>query len=185
MASNKRPPAEKEKMLIRISELYIRGFSQYKIADTLTEEMDRRITRAMVKRDLDKLRTLWMESAIRNFDEAKAEQLAKLDAIESQAWEQWEKSCRQFKKTKIETSKGTKGEIKQAIETYEREGDPRYLQIILSAIDKRNKLLGLDAPLKVASTNKDGDDSENNGVIIVPAVANSVEEWLEQYKPKS
>lgn len=46
-------------------------------------------------------------------------------------------------------------------------------------------LVGAEAPKKIASTTKDGDDAPPTaGVIVVPAVANSVEEWLQEHGPK-
>lgn len=50
---------------------------------------------------------------------------------------------------------------------------------VLKVMERRAKLLGLDAPTKIRATDKDGDDAVG-GVFVVPAPAASVDEWLEQ-----
>lgn len=74
--------------------------------------------------------------------------------------------------------------ISQTLWTNVVKGDLKAIDRYIKVMQQRAKLLGLDAPLKVASTDKDGEDTES-GVIVVPAVAGSVEEWLNQYKPQS
>ena len=62
----------------------------------------------------------------------------------------------------------------QAVE----EGDLKAIDRILKLMERRAKLLGLDAPTKVAATTVDREDSPNTSVIVVPAVAGSINEWL-------
>lgn len=52
----------------------------------------------------------------------------------------------------------------------------------LKIAERRAKITGIDAPTKVAPTNKDGDDLEPaaSGLFIVPAEAASVDAWLAQ-----
>ncbi|MDM7860556.1 helix-turn-helix domain-containing protein [Alteromonas sp. ASW11-36] len=61
-------------------------------------------------------------------------------------------------------------------------GDLAAVDKAIKIIDQLSKLMNLYAPMKIAPTNVAGEDLPNSGVIVVPAVAGSVEEWLEQYK---
>lgn len=50
--------------------------------------------------------------------------------------------------------------------------------------DSITNLMGAAAPTKIASTTPDGEEQAPQGVVVVPAVAGSVEEWLQEYGPK-
>ncbi|MDO6466793.1 hypothetical protein [Neptunomonas phycophila] len=110
-----------------------------------------------IERDLRVIRDRWIKSAIRDFDQIRAEQLAKLDLIESQLWEQWQRSCETIIKTRKEKREATKFPgTNNTIEKIEQSGDPRYMMGILNIIERRCKLMGLDAPTKVAPTDPSG-----------------------------
>ena len=155
------PKRSKQQILldrIIISDLYMRGWPQGKITEHLSSresDLAPRIqySEDMIKRDLKSVRDGWLESSLRNFDEMRAEQLAKLDSQEAEAWREWQHSCEDYKK--IITGRSAKGEIDR-IETGTQTGDPRYLTIILSIVERRCRLLGLDLPRKVAPTTPDG-----------------------------
>lgn len=61
-------------------------------------------------------------------------------------------------------------------------GSTQHIEKVLKIMERRARLLGLDAPTKVAPTTKDGDDLEptTTGLFIVPAEAASVDAWLAQ-----
>ncbi len=101
--------------------------------------------------DLATIRKRWRESAQEDWLERVTNELAKLDAIESEAWSKWEKSQGQVKvRTEKEKPTGPETEVK----TSTCIGDPRFLEIVLSCSDRRRKMLGLDAPSKVEATIK-------------------------------
>lgn len=158
MASPKR---NKQQILldrIIISGLYMRGWPQGKIAEHLSSRESDFAPRIqysedMIKRDLKVIRDGWLESSLRNFGEMRAEQLAKLDTQEAEAWREWQRSCEDYKKKIMGTS--AQGKIDKT-ETGTQTGDPRYLNAILSIIERRCRLLGLDLPHKVAPTTPDG-----------------------------
>ncbi|MGR5323413.1 helix-turn-helix domain-containing protein [Vibrio sp. DNB22_17_1] len=69
---------------------------------------------------------------------------------------------------------------------------PLVLEGDLKAIDRlhrnnlqRQRLLGLSENTPLNESEKVGTPEEQHGVIIVPPVCDSVEEWLEQYAPKN
>lgn len=64
------------------------------------------------------------------------------------------------------------------------QGDMPAVDRVLKIMERRAKLYGLDAPTKLAATTPGGEEEAQRGVIIVPATAGSVEEWMEQYAPK-
>lgn len=142
------------------------------------------ISLATVKRELVKMEEQWRADAAGAIETAKARELAKLEQIERVAWAEWERSCEDYVKEKAEritfTMKEATADLQRAIdsapasiapdagntfetapklvtrETGGRIGDPKLLQIALAAHERRCKLLGLDAPSKVAPTDPTG-----------------------------
>ncbi|NWO06854.1 MAG: hypothetical protein HLX50_14515 [Alteromonadaceae bacterium] len=100
-----------------------------------------------VKYDLREVRKRWRQSSVRDFDAHREEQLARLDLMEASLWREWERSC-----GIPEAKKSKKSDLPP------QTGDPRYMTVMLNIIERRSKLLGLDAPTKLAPTNPDGDE---------------------------
>lgn len=81
------------------------------------------------------------------------EQLAILDKVERTAWEYLVRSSKDRKRISKVTGESTEKVSIEEKTTKTRESqraDPRYLQIILSVVEQRRKLLGLDAPVKIS-----------------------------------
>lgn len=133
--------------IARIAALYRQGWYQYEIAE------DVGVSTAQVSRDLDAIRKEWLDSSIRNFDESRAEELAKIDNLEREYWAAWEKSKSNYNKK----STKRKGKARDAAPDYMEQtdtevilmGDPRFLAGIQWCINKRCEILGLDAPKKL------------------------------------
>lgn len=138
----------------QIAERYLRGAYQTEIARELG------IDQSQVSRDLKAIRGLWLASAIRDFDAAKAEELARVDAVERAAWAAWERS-QSDKEASFEEqvddpipytdSEGkpqttTKTRKKTSLRREGQSGNPAFLHIILECVERRCKILGLDAP---------------------------------------
>lgn len=132
---------------------YLKGRYQVDIAFDLS------VSIATVKRDLAKIRQDWLISSLQNFDALKAEQLARIDTIEAEAWEMWSRSCELHVRTSVQNIEATKfpGRNTKTDRT-PGTGDPRYLQTALQCIERRCKLLGLNAPEKMAQTDSQGND---------------------------
>lgn len=111
---------KKQDRMLRVSELYIKGKTQYAIADELG------VCQGTVSLDLKDMRALWLEQRSGNINEVKMGELAKIDAVECNAWKSWEAS--------------TNGKLP--------DGDPKFLKVILDCISERCKLTGLYAPEK-------------------------------------
>lgn len=129
-----------------VAERYLRGEYQTAIADDLG------IDQAQVSRDLKALRDMWLSSAVRDFDAAKAQELAKIDEVERAAWTAWERSTKD-KEVSVHETDGTleektkKPKLKKAVLRKEgQSGNPAFLSTILTCIERRCSILGLDAP---------------------------------------
>lgn len=126
---------------------YLRGEYQTTIAQALG------IDQAQVSRDLKAIRGLWLASAIRDFDAAKAQELAKIDEVERAAWVAWERST-QNKEVATQESGGIDAKtkkpiLKKAVLRKEgQSGNPAFLNTVLTCIERRCKILGLDAPTR-------------------------------------
>ncbi len=106
--------------VLRLTELYLKGWSQRRIADELGT------THQLVYYHLKKIRAEWKAEALQNIDELQSRELAKLDKLESTYWEAWDRSF-----------------------AMNGAGKHDYLDGVMKAIDRRCKLLGLDAPVKL------------------------------------
>jgi hypothetical protein len=134
---------------VLISEMYLRHCSQWEIANKLG------LDQSTVSRELKRLQTEWKERAAQNMNEAKTLELARIDALEREAMAAWEKSKGSHreqltrsrglldgKDKKVKTVNAADMQIRQ----WESEGDPRYLAVALQCIERRCKILGVDAP---------------------------------------
>ncbi len=101
----------------------------------------RNIDTATVCRDIKAARAEWAEHRLLGIDELKANELAKLEAIELAAWQGWDRSCdvAQSKRTK------QRGTAAPETDTTERgqAGNPRFLELAIRCHEKRCELLGL------------------------------------------
>lgn len=160
MAAPKRTPFERERDLHLTTSLYLKGKTQAEIAD----ELD--VSREQIKYDLALIQKRWREDTAINLDEAKQKELARIDTLECTYWDAWERSLEERVKTRTEQSanggdddKGQKKTAKASVEKETLLGNPAYLSGVMSCIERRCKLLGLDAPSK--------NESQNSGAVTI------------------
>ena len=141
-------PARQETQRIKdqkaIAELRLKGLSQQAIAERLG------ISQPTVCRDLKVIHQEWQDSAKEDIGCIVARELAKLDMMETELWNEWQRSKLESQKKVVEerpTAKGGTGKILR-IETAGQTGDARYINALLGIQDRRAKLLGIDAPTK-------------------------------------
>ena len=120
-----------------IAKAYLKGRVQSEIAKELG------VTQACISRNLKAIRREWLKSSLVNFNEAVAKELAKVDNLERVYWEGWERSQ---KEALTRSSKIANGTIERTRKLEEKVGNPQFLQGVQWCIDKRCKLLDLDAP---------------------------------------
>lgn len=157
MASGPRFTAhEREAKIAECSALYLSGKLQNEIAELLE------VTQQQVSAYLKLLQKRWQVHAAEAIDARKARELARIDRVERETWEAWDIS-RQDAETHVARRKATTlnvldGESVILLPAEEREytltargqsGDPRFLQIVMSCIEMRLKIVGGFAPSKV------------------------------------
>lgn len=144
----RRTPEQRENDLVFCTDLFLRGYSYRQIADLLNQRnakmgLDYAIVPPMrVYKDLKQLLINWKREHEENIDLYITKELSKLDKIEAELWDAWERS-----KKRIVSKIRQSGLKTERSETFA--GNPHYLDLVLSVQQRRAKLLGLDAPVKV------------------------------------
>ncbi len=138
MASKKRTPIEREDDLRQIAMMYLQGKTQAAIGALLG------LSQKQISYDLADIRARWRKETTYNLDEHKAQELARLDAIERECWIAWEKS--KNNRVRIKRERDLTLDIPMSRLTREvekRDGNPAFLAGVMSCIQERCKLLGL------------------------------------------
>lgn len=144
MPGKRRSKSQLDRDRRQIASLYLRGWLQVDIAEKLG------ISQQTVSLDLKALHREWQRSAIADIDKAKARELAKIDNLEREYWVAWRRS-RKDAETITEKNRGEAedGKLIDPQRMFRRKGqagDPRFLQGIQWCIERRCKILGIDAP---------------------------------------
>lgn len=137
---------EREDVRLKIAELYLRGYRDFRqIAKVIGMPGPR------TRRDLEWVLRQWRIQQQALITYAKSEAIAKLDRLERQCWDDYERSKEDRTRTKnLNKTKGAQGDgaatVQEQTLSVEREastGDPRFLQIIQRCIQERNEIVGL------------------------------------------
>ncbi len=134
----------------QVADLYLKGSTQAQIARQLG------VAQSTVSADLKAIRREWRDSRIRDFDEAVAIELKKLEHLEREAWWGWERTQQPAESTKV-TQDGSGKKAEKTVK--QQQGNPRFLEQVHRCIAGRRTLLGLDAPTRIAPTSPDGRES--------------------------
>lgn len=146
----------------RVAALYLEGVPQYRIAKTIG------VCDAVVSKDLRVLEEQWKRHAIESIDKHKANELAKINRMEREAWTAWRKSKKAREISTARTKKTRRGGESEAMLRKEQTaGETEYMKIVQWCINKRCELLGLDAPKKIAPTTPDGKEPLPANVTII------------------
>jgi hypothetical protein len=131
----------------KVADLLLQSWTQEAIAQELGT------SQAQIAADLKKIRKAWQESSIRDFDAARDLELERLARIEREAWAAWQRSQQPSQSATVNGEAGSQKAKRTVKHQY---GDPRFLDIALRCNEARRKLLGIDAPVKIAPTTPDG-----------------------------
>ena len=134
----------READLARLAALYLQGKSQVEIA------LELRISQPQVSRDLATLQRRWLASSLLDFDAARARELARIAHLERVYWQSWERSTQ---------DRGRAAPERPAAGAEDREplsGNAAFLAGVRWCIDRRCRVLGLDAAAKWEVTGKEG-----------------------------
>lgn len=165
----RRTQQQKDSDFLFCSEMFLRSYGYREIAKALNERnkalgLDYTIAHTQVYSDIKKMLITWKKEQFETIDKYVSVEVQKLDRIENEAWNAWEKSKSPLRKTKSRNSKKPNkldaevnepdyyGYSEETIE--ETSGDPRFLDILLNCQQRRAKLLGFDAPSRVDYTDK-------------------------------
>lgn len=176
MAATKRTKDQALRDRFVVADLYLKGRNLRQITEELNErsDVDYVLSMSSIARDLNLVRDHWLASMVRDFDQAKAIELAKLDNLEREAWYAWEWSKTE-KKTKTIKATGPRHglqNVEKTEKTEESVGDPRYMQVILQCIEKRVKILGLEIGgtlVQKGSPDLDGEDDQAPAMLQIPS----------------
>jgi len=142
----RRSKTQRENDLTLISDLYLAGYTQMQIADSinkraLKKEWNYKISRVQVSHDIKLIHERWQIAQVNNIDTHKSILLQKIDRMENAAWIGWERSLKKHTKTKTKTN--IESEIEITNEEWTTEGNPAFLAIVDKAITQRSKILGI------------------------------------------
>jgi hypothetical protein len=134
----------------RIADLYLAGRSQQQIGEELG------LSQQTVSRELATIRWWWGASAARDVAAAQALELDRLDRLEPEAWDAWERSKGSLVTTESGTENaaagtgaGGRSAARRVTRAWtrtrkaDRDGDPRYLAEVARCIRLRCKILVL------------------------------------------
>ena len=170
MSTRNRPPTKKStetaaRMAQRrdqVAELYIKtNLTMRQLGEKLG------VTAATICSDLMACKEEWARRYAGNIEEKKKVELARIDALELEAWKAWERSAGLHTKTTTKESpaagKQEAGPYAEPATTKEKtihkeklNGDPRYLDQVQKCIEQRRKLLGLDEPTRQTISDPEG-----------------------------
>lgn len=151
--------------------MYLSGKTMAEIAEKLG------ISAGTVGRDIAAIRQEWQELRVADMNAALNIELAKIDALEQTYWQAWYDSQKRIVKRKSTTDNQNQYRMNGqygASETPRRvksrqvdietpnTGNPAFLSGVERCIDRRIKLLGLDAAPKQAISTAPGDGSKAN-----------------------
>jgi len=137
-----------ERQMVVAHEYLINHKSQKEIAEQLG------VSQSTISTDIRKILEEYSMKRLNKMQLYLNVELAKLDAVEKAAWLAWERSI--GKTVKIVTRTNSTGFTEEVRQEEELVGDPRFLTQVQTAIDRRIKLLGLDAPQEILLNTMEG-----------------------------
>jgi hypothetical protein len=157
----------------QVANLYLEGKSLRQIGEVFG------VSHVTIKRDVDAMYEEWRNDRKDTFDEAVIRMLRAIDKLESESWDAWVRSCKDAEKVIEETGSSDKGPYsKSRTEVAPQAGDPRFLQVILQAMQRRCAIIGIDSPKKI----EDVTPTRTIEVLVKnPGEVHSVEEFLKSY----
>lgn len=171
MAANTRTKVQREADLEKLAELYLQRHTQAEIAEILG------VSQPQISLDLKKLQKRWADSALRSFDQAKAEELARIDELERVYFDAWRRSQGVIEIKSVDRERvvfdaenkmhkgseslgiplvdqdgvtvGKEGEIvRTSVRTENRVGEKAFLSGVEWCIQQRVKIFGIQAPAR-------------------------------------
>lgn len=182
-----RKAGERERDKQLIAPLYFKGYTFREIAETVSATTGRTISHVTVFNDVKDILKESEEERTNFVNHQLTIELGKINKLEREYWEAWEKSKTDQKKKSVEKKDDcegdpTKGRKKSSTRVLGEEiinmGDPRYLGGIERCIEMRCKLLGINGTQKLDVTTG-GKKLQFTGFNFLPITPN-VEQLIKQ-----
>lgn len=160
----RRSVTERERDLVRVAELYIRGEGYGSIAEKIEAETGRKTDFRQVKRDVGLVWARWREYYIQDFNEARILELARIKRLEDAYWDGYERSLKAQESNDVmeledevtnkqnEVVQGYK-RVKKVSKRVERDGSVEWLKGVEWCVEMRVKILGLGQESKTINVN--------------------------------
>jgi hypothetical protein len=133
-----------DKRRCRVAEMYIQGKYQWQIAEELG------IVQSAVSQDLKAIQAEWAEKRAAQIDAHKAKELARLDLVERELWEAWQRSKGGDMDVRLtEAQSKATGIVPRAPRRDLPPGSVEFLNAIARCIELRCKIVGAFAAQKV------------------------------------
>ena len=148
---------QRELDYVTVARLYCEGKSMREISKVVG------VAPSQILGDLRTIRARWRADANISIEQATARELAKIDNLEREYWDAWTRSRADAETNAQEivdvpiVQKGVAIPAQRRLvrkQTEQRDGNARFLEGVQWCIDRRIKLLGLDAPIKVDITER-------------------------------
>lgn len=161
-ASVPKPEGERFEMLNIIGIKYRQGMPVYEIQRHLLG-LSYKLSVKSVYNYIGRLKKEWLENRLASIDEVVSAQLAKIDLVEFEAWEAWERSKKDFQKSfnktiyEGEPKEGQKPKVKNhetSKTAQQTNGDNEFLKTVQWCIDKRLEIVGF-GKLNIAIQNNE------------------------------
>lgn len=154
----KRNAREYERDLALTETLWVQGFTLKDISAAVCKDRHYKLSAVTIHNDVSEILSRWRKTLEKDIGELKGAELARINRLENAAWLEWERSRDPAIKRISGSRTGGKDGDSTHEQTIEEEqcGDPRYLERVQWCIEKRCKILGLDAPTKIAPTDAAG-----------------------------
>lgn len=139
-----------------IARLYFEGMGQAAIAEEIG------ISQPTVCRDLAVLHDQWRQEGVKKIDAYISRELARIDRLEQMYFDAWERS-QEDAVTNTEEMGGQYG-VRSVEKIEGRDGSAQFLGGVQWCIERRCKLLGLDAPKRTISVTSDDPNDLVGGI---------------------
>ncbi len=133
-----------------VAQLYLQGYKQVELAQK------HRVSQAQISLDLKWIRAEWIKESTLAFNERLARELARIDALEIEAWNGYRRSIGTKERTLTEKTEGLMANTRAQLQKEQLLGDPRWLDQVKWCIEQRLKIFGVYAPTKIAPTDPTG-----------------------------
>ena len=148
--ARRRTKSERESDLSFVADCVKNGDKRVVIHEKLSAMRSYAVSAAMVDQDCSEVESRWVGTFIKGQTLAnlKSRELARLEMLEEEAWKAWQRSKTpgQVEKFGVLDSVPSK---EKSVTAVKRDGDPKFLELLLKYSEHRAKLLGLFAPIKI------------------------------------